>query len=148
MSKRAVGPSPGEFEAYPMDFAFSEKTKEFERRLLAFMDEHIYPNEPRYYEQTERNRWQPTRIIEELKPKARARGERICDQRAKVVGFRRRRSALQDCHLHGEDGLDRCRVQTTIDDSGAYGFARRENNSIVERVRVRPRAARPCRDYL
>src|SRR2546425_7488370 len=38
------------------------------------MDEHIYPNEPRYYEQTERNRWQPTRIIEELKPKARAAG--------------------------------------------------------------------------
>src|SRR6184192_2784040 len=74
MSKRAVGPSPGEFEAYPMDFAFSEKTKEFERRLLAFMDEHIYPNEPRYYEQTERNRWQPTRIIEELKPKARTAG--------------------------------------------------------------------------
>jgi len=57
-----------------MDFAFSEKTKEFERRLLAFMDEHIYPNEPRYYEQTERNRWQPTRIIEELKPKARTAG--------------------------------------------------------------------------
>ena len=57
-----------------MDFAFSEKTKEFERRLLAFMDEHIYPNERRYYEQTERNRWQPTRIIEELKPKARAAG--------------------------------------------------------------------------
>ena len=57
-----------------MDFAFSEKTKEFERRLLAFMDQHIYPNERRYYEQTERNRWQPTRIIEELKPKARAAG--------------------------------------------------------------------------
>src|SRR5437764_2250313 len=74
MSKRAVGPSPGEFEAYPMDFAFSEKTKEFERRLLAFMDEHIYPNEPRYYEETEGNRWQPTRIIEELKPKARTAG--------------------------------------------------------------------------
>src|SRR2546429_7882340 len=74
MSKRAVGPSPGEFEAYPMDFAFSEKTKEFERRLLAFMYEHIYPNEPRYYVQTERNRWKPTRIIEELKPKARTAG--------------------------------------------------------------------------
>ena len=57
-----------------MDFAFSEKTKEFERPLVAFMDEYIYPNEPRYYEQTERNRWQPTRIIEELKPKARAAG--------------------------------------------------------------------------
>jgi acyl-CoA dehydrogenase len=57
-----------------MDFAFSEKTQEFDRRLLAFMDEYIYPNEPRYYEQTERNRWQPTRIIEELKPRARAAG--------------------------------------------------------------------------
>src|SRR5438874_183608 len=74
MSKRAVGPSPGEFEAYPMDFAFSEKTKEFERRLLAFMDEHIYPNEPRYYREIENNRWAPTRVIEELKPKARTAG--------------------------------------------------------------------------
>ena len=55
-----------------MNFEFSEKTKELERRLLAFMDEHIYPNEQRYYDEIERNRWQPTRIIEELKPKARA----------------------------------------------------------------------------
>src|SRR6201981_821615 len=57
-----------------MDFAFSEKAKEFAGRLLAFMDEYIYPNEPRYYEETGRNRWQPTRIVEELKPKARAAG--------------------------------------------------------------------------
>ena len=57
-----------------MNFEFSEKTKEFQRRLMAFMDEHIYPNEPRYYEEVENNRWQPTRIIEELKPKARAAG--------------------------------------------------------------------------
>lgn len=55
-----------------MDFRFSEKTREFERRLLAFMDEHIYPNEQRYYEEIRRNRWQPTRIVEELKPRARA----------------------------------------------------------------------------
>jgi len=55
-----------------MNFEFSEKTKELERRLLAFMDEHIYPNEQRYCDEIERNRWQPTRIIEELKPKARA----------------------------------------------------------------------------
>jgi acyl-CoA dehydrogenase len=55
-----------------MDFAFSEKTKEFQGRLLGFMDEHIYPNERRYYEEIERNRWQPTGIVEELKPKARA----------------------------------------------------------------------------
>lgn len=57
-----------------MNFEFSEKTKELQRRLLAFMDEHIYPNEQCFYEEIERNRWQPTRIIEELKPKARGAG--------------------------------------------------------------------------
>jgi acyl-CoA dehydrogenase len=57
-----------------MNFEFSEKTKEFERRLLTFMDQQIYPNEQRYADETERNRWQPTRIVEELKPKARAAG--------------------------------------------------------------------------
>ncbi|MBA0085525.1 MAG: acyl-CoA dehydrogenase family protein [Acidobacteria bacterium Pan2503] len=57
-----------------MDFAFSETTKEFVGRLLAFMDEYIYPNESRYYEETGRNRWQPTRVVEELKPKACAAG--------------------------------------------------------------------------
>lgn len=57
-----------------MNFEFSEKTKELQRRLLAFMDEHIYPNELRFNDEIERNRWQPTRAIEELKPKARAAG--------------------------------------------------------------------------
>jgi len=57
-----------------MNFEFTAKTKELQSRLLAFMDEHIYPNEKRYYEEIARNRWQPTRIIEELKPKARAAG--------------------------------------------------------------------------
>jgi acyl-CoA dehydrogenase len=55
-----------------MNFDFSEKTKELQRRLLAFMDEHIYPNEQRYYDEIERHRWQPTRTVEELKSKARA----------------------------------------------------------------------------
>ena len=57
-----------------MHFDFSDKTKELQRRLRAFMDEHIYPNEQRYYEETGRGQWQPTRVIEELKPKARAAG--------------------------------------------------------------------------
>lgn len=57
-----------------MRFEFSEKTKDFQKRLLAFMDAHIYPNEARFHEEVERNRWQPTTIIEELKPKARAAG--------------------------------------------------------------------------
>jgi acyl-CoA dehydrogenase len=55
-----------------MHFDFSDKTKELQRRLLAFMDEHIYPNERRYHDEIERARWQATRVIEELKPKARA----------------------------------------------------------------------------
>ena len=57
-----------------MHFDFSDKTKELQRRLLAFMDEHIYPNEQRYYAETENHRWQPTRVIEELKREARAVG--------------------------------------------------------------------------
>src|SRR5262252_4176768 len=50
-----------------MSFAFSEKTQELQRRLQAFMDEFIYPNEARYEQET-------ARVIEELKPKARATG--------------------------------------------------------------------------
>jgi acyl-CoA dehydrogenase len=57
-----------------MNFEFNEKTKELQRRLQAFMDKHIYPNEKRLLEEIERDRWKPTRIIEELKPKARAAG--------------------------------------------------------------------------
>jgi acyl-CoA dehydrogenase len=57
-----------------MNFEFNERTKELRRRLLAFMDEHIFSNEQRYYDEIERNRWQPTRTVEELKPKARAAG--------------------------------------------------------------------------
>lgn len=57
-----------------MNFELSEKTIEMQRQLLAFMDQHIYPNERHYNEEAARDRWQPTRIIEELKPKARAAG--------------------------------------------------------------------------
>src|SRR5215469_10269585 len=45
-----------------------------ERRVWAFMNEYIYPNEQRFQEEIQRNRWSPTHIVEELKPKARAMG--------------------------------------------------------------------------
>jgi acyl-CoA dehydrogenase len=61
-------------QANRMNFEFSEKTMELQRRLQAFMDEQIYPNEKRFLKEIERERWKPTRIIEELKPKARAAG--------------------------------------------------------------------------
>ena len=57
-----------------MHFEFSQKTKDLQQQLTAFMEEHIYPNEQRYHDEIERARWSPTRIIEELKPKARAAG--------------------------------------------------------------------------
>ena len=57
-----------------MEFKRSQKTEELQKRLQSFLEEHIYPNEHRYYEEIERERWSPTRVIEELKPKARAAG--------------------------------------------------------------------------
>jgi acyl-CoA dehydrogenase len=58
-----------------MDFEYSAKTKELQKKLLAFMDEHIYPNEHKYYAHVRSDkRWEPVPIIEELKPKAKAAG--------------------------------------------------------------------------
>jgi acyl-CoA dehydrogenase len=57
-----------------VQFHFSEKVKDLQRRLQAFMDEHIYPNERRFHEEIAKDRWSPSRVIEELKPKARAAG--------------------------------------------------------------------------
>ena len=57
-----------------MHFDFTPKVQDLQKRLQAFMDEHIYPNEKLFYEQVAQNRWQPVPIIEELKPKARAAG--------------------------------------------------------------------------
>jgi hypothetical protein len=52
-----------------MDFEYSARTKELQKKLLAFMAEHIYPNEGRYYEHVRSDkRWQPVPVIEELKP--------------------------------------------------------------------------------
>ena len=62
-----------------MDFDYSPKVKQMQAQLLAFMDEHIYPNDNRFFAEIAANRangnaWVPTRIIEELKPKARKAG--------------------------------------------------------------------------
>src|SRR5258708_11445102 len=57
-----------------MNFSFDEKTKELQRGLQTFMEEHVYPNEQRFHEEVERDRWKPTSIVEELKVKARAEG--------------------------------------------------------------------------
>jgi acyl-CoA dehydrogenase len=57
-----------------MHFEFSERAKDFQQRLMLFMEEHIYPNEHRLDEEIEHDRWLPAPLIEELKPRARAAG--------------------------------------------------------------------------
>ena len=62
-----------------MDFGYSPRTQELQQRLSAFMAEHVYPNEARYWQEIADNtaagrRWTPIALIEELKPKARAAG--------------------------------------------------------------------------
>src|SRR5205809_6553039 len=58
-----------------MDFNYSQKTKELQNRLSRFMDEQIYPNEKAYHaEINSGERWQPLRLIEDLKAKARREG--------------------------------------------------------------------------
>src|SRR5262249_36485836 len=63
----------------PMLAEVSARTNELRQRLVAFMDEHIYPNETTFHRQKEKTRadgdpWQPVPIVEALKPKARAAG--------------------------------------------------------------------------
>jgi acyl-CoA dehydrogenase len=62
-----------------MDFEHSPRSRQLQERLLEFMDAHIYPNEARFHTEIDANRragnaWQPTKVIEELKPKAHAAG--------------------------------------------------------------------------
>jgi acyl-CoA dehydrogenase len=57
-----------------MNFEVSEKTRELQKRLQAFMDSHVYPNEEEFQAEINKARWKPTRIVEELKAKARHEG--------------------------------------------------------------------------
>jgi acyl-CoA dehydrogenase len=50
------------------------RARDLRERLLAFCDRHIYPNEARFHEQIEQERWRVPPIVEELKVKARAEG--------------------------------------------------------------------------
>ncbi|MFJ9965585.1 acyl-CoA dehydrogenase family protein [Streptomyces avermitilis] len=59
-----------------MDFAFDARTEELRQKLLAFMDEHVYPAEAVAHEQRERlaSPWDTPVIVEELKAEARRQG--------------------------------------------------------------------------
>ena len=62
-----------------MDFAPSRKVQELAARIARFMDENVYPAEPVFAAEVEDNRkcgdpWVATKIMEQLKAKARAAG--------------------------------------------------------------------------
>jgi acyl-CoA dehydrogenase len=62
-----------------MDFSYSPRTQELQKKLLQFFDEHIYPNEQSYLDEIAANtaagkRWTPLQTIEKLKPIAQKQG--------------------------------------------------------------------------
>jgi len=59
-----------------MDFQYSQRTKDLQERLLAFMDEVVYPNEQAYFDhpETAADRWTIPPIMEEMKARAREAG--------------------------------------------------------------------------
>src|SRR5580692_3680464 len=62
-----------------MDFAFDDRTQDLRERLLAFMDERVYPAEPVFTEQEEAAEavgrgWERVPVTADLKAEARRRG--------------------------------------------------------------------------
>ena len=59
-----------------MHFEYTDKTQYLMKQLQGFMDEHIYPNEKKFYAQHEAlpDRWQVPPMMEELKSKAKQAG--------------------------------------------------------------------------
>ena len=59
-----------------MDFTFSPRVEALRQRLLAFMDEVVYPHEQTYSGQhaAQQNRWETPPIMDEMKRRARAAG--------------------------------------------------------------------------
>ncbi len=62
-----------------MDFEYSPRTQELLARVEAFLQAEVYPNEAAFFDEVEANRragnaWQPTRVVEALKAKAKVAG--------------------------------------------------------------------------
>ena len=56
-----------------MDFEYAPKVKALQKKVGAFMETHVYPNQKRYREEVAAgDRWAPVGVVEELKKKARS----------------------------------------------------------------------------
>jgi len=79
----------------------------------------------------------------------RARRRPLRGERPQVVDLRRRRPALQDPHLHGQDGSAEPEpAPAAVHDPRADGRTGRARRAQRARVRLRRRAARPFRGRL
>jgi len=56
-----------------MDFAYDEKTEDYRKRLLAFMDEHVYPAEDGFHESYQGD-WTPPPALTRLRAQAKLAG--------------------------------------------------------------------------
>ena len=59
-----------------MEFAYSDRVQRLQARLLAFMDEHIHPNEATFIAQLAgaADRWQLVPVVQDLKQVAKREG--------------------------------------------------------------------------
>jgi acyl-CoA dehydrogenase len=61
-----------------MEFAFDAKTEEMRERVLAFMDEHVYPNETRFHEELgqleDRWDWTSAPVMQQIRAEAKSQG--------------------------------------------------------------------------
>ncbi len=57
-----------------MNLERSDRVQAIEQKLLRFMEEHVYPNEAVYDAEAARGDWQPSRVMEDLKVRAREQG--------------------------------------------------------------------------
>ena len=88
-----------------MDFEFDARTEDYRKRLLAFMDEHVYPAEATFH--TAPDSWEPPAALEGLKAAAKEAGLRLLRylDPAQCQGLRR--GGMQSCRPRAPGGEDR-----------------------------------------
>ena len=70
-----------------MFFEVSPRAAELQKKLTAFMDEHVYPNEETYYRQLNQgDRWDVNPLIESLKKRPKLRICGTCFSRKANTG--------------------------------------------------------------
>jgi hypothetical protein len=96
-------------EGTAMFLEISDRGRELQVRVQAFMDAYEYPNERKFYQQIEEgDRWEPLPVIEELKEKPGQKDcrEGVCDD----TGLPAASAAVRTLRL--ADGPDEVHMET------------------------------------